>query len=76
MDIRTSHTLLVSDSLVSVSKTGMAPKDSTSVNKLSGTDLIHADDGLHGPEVAPSLSVSTSKFAPGTQRAGNDPCTD
>lgn len=36
----------------------MAPKDT---NKLSGTQLIHADDELHGPEVAPSISVSTSQ---------------
>ncbi|KAM5534316.1 hypothetical protein V8D89_012044 [Ganoderma adspersum] len=35
----------------------MAPKDT---NKLSGTQLIHADDELHGPEVAPSISVSTT----------------
>jgi cystathionine gamma-synthase len=24
------------------------------------TDLLHADDGLHGPEVSPSISVTTS----------------
>ncbi|KAI1796290.1 cystathionine gamma-synthase [Ganoderma leucocontextum] len=35
----------------------MAPKDT---NKLTGTQLIHADDELHGPEVAPSISVSTT----------------
>ena len=40
----------------------MAPKTQDSKLKLSGTDLIHADDGLHGPEVAPSVSVSTSQF--------------
>ena len=42
----------------------MAPqaKNIKNVNKLSGTDLIHGDDGLHGPEVAPSVSVSTSTF--------------
>ena len=47
----------------------MAPqaKNIKNVNKLSGTDLIHGDDGLHGPEVAPSVSVSTSTF--GNQRA-------
>ena len=39
----------------------MAPNDQVK-NKLSGTQLIHADDALHGPEVAPSISVSTSKF--------------
>ncbi|CDO68712.1 hypothetical protein BN946_scf184652.g39 [Trametes cinnabarina] len=32
--------------------------------KLSGTQLVHADDELHGPEVAPSLSVSTTFRAP------------
>ena len=37
-------------------------KENKNVNKLSGTDLIHGDDGLHGPEVAPSVSVSTSTF--------------
>ncbi|RPD67064.1 cystathionine gamma-synthase [Lentinus tigrinus ALCF2SS1-7] len=44
----------------------MAPhaKDNKNVNKLSGTDLIHADDGLHGPEVAPSVSVSTTFRTP------------
>ncbi|PIL37243.1 hypothetical protein GSI_00936 [Ganoderma sinense ZZ0214-1] len=35
----------------------MAPKDT---NKLTGTQLIHTDDELHGPEVAPSISVSTT----------------
>ncbi|KAI0307345.1 cystathionine gamma-synthase [Multifurca ochricompacta] len=25
-----------------------------------GTDLLHADDGFHGPEVSPSISVSTT----------------
>ena len=51
----------------------MAPhaKGNSNVNKLSGTDLIHGDDGLHGPEVAPSVSVSTSKFGlPGRHRHG------
>ena len=28
--------------------------------KLNGTDLIHGDSKLAGPEVAPSISVSTS----------------
>lgn len=42
----------------------MAPK-TQGVSKLTGTDLIHADDALHGPEVAPSLSVSTSEFLGG-----------
>ncbi|KAI0722875.1 cystathionine gamma-synthase [Earliella scabrosa] len=42
----------------------MAPKTQDSKLKLSGTDLIHADDGLHGPEVAPSVSVSTTFRAP------------
>lgn len=37
----------------------MAPK---AAPKLNGTQLIHADDELHGPEVAPSISVSTSKI--------------
>ncbi|OSD04341.1 cystathionine gamma-synthase [Trametes coccinea BRFM310] len=32
--------------------------------KLSGTQLVHADDELHGPEVAPSVSVSTTFRAP------------
>ncbi|KAI0069148.1 cystathionine gamma-synthase [Artomyces pyxidatus] len=27
---------------------------------LSGTDLLHADDDFHGPEVAPAISVSTT----------------
>ena len=40
----------------------MAPKVHDGKNKLSGTDLVHADDELHGPEVAPSLSVSTSEY--------------
>jgi hypothetical protein len=38
----------------------MAPKLSD-VTKLSGTELIHADDAL-GPEVAPSISVTTSEY--------------
>ncbi|TFK83495.1 cystathionine gamma-synthase [Polyporus arcularius HHB13444] len=44
----------------------MAPqaKVTDSKNLLNGTDLIHADDSLHGPEVAPSLSVSTTFRAP------------
>lgn len=29
---------------------------------LKGTDLIHYDDDLSGPEVAPSIAVSTSTF--------------
>ncbi|KAI0654776.1 cystathionine gamma-synthase [Cubamyces menziesii] len=33
---------------------------STTQPKLSGTALIHADDELHGPEVAPSISVTTT----------------
>ncbi|TBU33245.1 cystathionine gamma-synthase [Dichomitus squalens] len=32
--------------------------------KLTGTQLIHTDDDLHGPEVAPSISVSTTFRAP------------
>ena len=40
----------------------MAPEAKDSKNKLNGTDLIHADDDLHGPEVAPSVSVSTSEY--------------
>ncbi|KAI9000918.1 cystathionine gamma-synthase [Trametes punicea] len=32
--------------------------------KLSGTQLIHADDELHGPEVAPPVSVSTTFRSP------------
>ena len=44
----------------------MAPqaKDNKNIRsggKLNGTDLIHADGGLHGLEVAPSVSVSTSE---------------
>ncbi|KAI0638281.1 cystathionine gamma-synthase [Trametes polyzona] len=35
----------------------MAPKAD---QKLSGTQLIHADDEFHGSEVAPSISVSTT----------------
>jgi len=31
------------------------------VGFLSGTDLLHADDKYHGMEVAPSISVTTSK---------------
>jgi hypothetical protein len=30
--------------------------------KLKGTDLIHGDSKLAGNEVAPSISVSTSKL--------------
>jgi hypothetical protein len=33
-------------------------------NVLNGTDLIHADDAI-GPEVAPSISVTTSERLPG-----------
>jgi hypothetical protein len=41
----------------------MAPKAvKLQVGELSGTDLVHADDGRAGPEVAPSISVSTSEF--------------
>ena len=36
----------------------MAPQ-----NKLTGTQLIHTDDNHDGPEVAPSISVSTSQSA-------------
>ena len=36
----------------------MAPQ-----NKLTGTQLIHTDDDHAGPEVAPSISVSTSQSA-------------
>ncbi|KAL1944242.1 hypothetical protein VTO73DRAFT_3427 [Trametes versicolor] len=39
----------------------MASKAAT---KLNGTQLIHADDELHGAEVAPSISVSTTFRAP------------
>ncbi|EIW61274.1 cystathionine gamma-synthase [Trametes versicolor FP-101664 SS1] len=39
----------------------MASKVAT---KLNGTQLIHADDELHGAEVAPSISVSTTFRAP------------
>ncbi|KAI0692250.1 cystathionine gamma-synthase [Cerioporus squamosus] len=42
----------------------MAPQAKDSKNTLNGTDLIHADDSLHGPEVAPSVSVSTTFRAP------------
>ncbi|KAH9943348.1 cystathionine gamma-synthase [Epithele typhae] len=42
----------------------MTGKPTDKKNTLSGTDLIHADDELHGPEVAPSLSVSTTFRAP------------
>ena len=45
-------------------------KGNSNVNKLSGTDLIHGDDGLHGPEVAPSISVSTSTFGAVCARYG------
>lgn len=39
----------------------MAPKSDTK-RTLTGTDLLHADDGLgHGAEVAPSISVTSSK---------------
>lgn len=34
------------------------------VEQLSGTDLVHADDAQAGSEVAPSISVSTSKSIP------------
>ncbi|GBE79576.1 Uncharacterized trans-sulfuration enzyme [Sparassis crispa] len=30
------------------------------IPRLSGTDLVHADDQLHGPEVAPSISVTST----------------
>ncbi|KAI9056905.1 cystathionine gamma-synthase [Trametes sanguinea] len=36
----------------------------TTKPKLSGTMLVHADDELHGPEVAPSISVTTTFRAP------------
>lgn len=40
----------------------MAPKVNGSPKPYTGTDLIHADDDVpHGLEVAPSISVSTSK---------------
>lgn len=29
---------------------------------LKGTDLVHADSGLSGPEIGPSISVSSSGF--------------
>ncbi|EMD40651.1 hypothetical protein CERSUDRAFT_111233 [Gelatoporia subvermispora B] len=41
----------------------MSPKDDERP-RLTGTDLVHADDALHGPEVAPSVSVSTTFRAP------------
>ncbi|KAA1466212.1 cystathionine gamma-synthase [Dentipellis sp. KUC8613] len=37
----------------------MAPKDEKP-SPLSGTDLVHADDEFHGPEVVPSISVTTT----------------
>jgi len=37
----------------------MAPK-SDKLEQLSGTDLVHADDARAGPEVGPSISVSTT----------------
>lgn len=37
----------------------MAPK--SDVSRLSGTDLIHADEAFSDTNVAPSISVSTSK---------------
>ena len=40
----------------------MARQGNDSKDTLNGTDLIHADDCLHGPEVAPSVSVSTSEY--------------
>ncbi|TFK94703.1 cystathionine gamma-synthase [Polyporus arcularius HHB13444] len=49
----------------------MAPQAKDTKNKLNGTDLIHADDGLHGPEVAPSVSVSTTFRAPNPQEVPN-----
>ncbi|KAI0375737.1 cystathionine gamma-synthase [Pilatotrama ljubarskyi] len=42
----------------------MAPKADGKQPKLSGTQLVHADDEFHGPEVAPSVSVSTTFRAP------------
>ncbi|KAI0650648.1 cystathionine gamma-synthase [Trametes meyenii] len=38
----------------------MAPKAQVTKPTLSGSDLVHADDEFHGPEVAPSISVSTT----------------
>lgn len=39
----------------------MAPPGPNEKSRLKGTDLVHADDELHGVEVAPSISVSTSR---------------
>ena len=41
-------------------KITMAPKPDEK-RRLKGTDLVHADDVFHGSEVAPSISVSTSR---------------
>ena len=48
----------------------MAPK-SDKLEQLSGTDLVHADDARAGPEVGPSISVSTSKPCPFTARSNH-----
>lgn len=40
----------------------MAPKADNN-KPYTGTDLVHADDHVsRGPEVAPSITVSTSKY--------------
>jgi len=36
---------------------------STIAEQELGTALLHADDDFHGPEVSPSISVSTSRLA-------------
>ncbi|OBZ76823.1 hypothetical protein A0H81_04003 [Grifola frondosa] len=41
----------------------MAPKSNNS-SPLKGTDLVHADDDFHGPEVSPSISVTSTFRAP------------
>ncbi|OSX60368.1 hypothetical protein POSPLADRAFT_1066693 [Postia placenta MAD-698-R-SB12] len=53
----------------------MAPKSDTK-RTLTGTDLLHADDGLgHGAEVAPSISV-TSTFRATLRPDSNPPKQD
>lgn len=37
-----------------------SPKDTKSNTTVIGTDVIHSDDEFHGPEVVPSISVSTT----------------
>ncbi|KAI0267462.1 cystathionine gamma-synthase [Gloeopeniophorella convolvens] len=38
----------------------MAPPSKDDSPRGLGTDLLHADDGFHGPEVSPSISVTTT----------------